>query len=103
MAKETIGKILLAEEEAAQLVSNAQLKAKELLKEADDMIKANDVKTMEEARQEAEQLKNDAKLKAEQSIQGVLEEGKAAVNSILNTTDAEVDKAATAILERIVK
>ena len=103
MAKETIGKILLAEEEAAQLVSNAQLKAKELLKEADDMIKANDVKTMEEARQEAEQLKNDAKLKAEQSIQGVLEEGKAVVNSILNTTDAEVDKAATAILERIVK
>ena len=103
MAKETIGKILLAEEEAAQLVSNAQLKAKELLKEADDMIKANDVKTMEEARQEAEQLKNDAKLKAEQSIQGVLEEGKATVNSILNTTDAEVDKAATAILERIVK
>lgn len=103
MAKETIGKILLAEEEGAQLVSNAQLKAKELLKEADDMIKANDVKTMEEARQEAEQLKNDAKLKAEQSIQGVLEEGKAVVNSILNTTDAEVDKAATAILERIVK
>lgn len=103
MAKETIDKILHAEEEAAQLVSRAQLKAKELLKEADVKVIANDTKTMEEARQEAEQRKNDAKLEAEQSIQGVLEEGKAAVNSILNMTDAEVDKAATAILERIVK
>lgn len=103
LAREAIEKIKLAEDEASRLVSEAQMKSRELLKEAEAQVKLNDANIMEEARRLAEEIKSKAKLDAEHSVQSVLEEGKASVNAILSIEDAQVEKAASAILERIVK
>ncbi len=103
MAKEAIEKIRLAEEQARKLVSDAQTRSKELLKEAEDKAKAYDSEIIAQANQEALELKAKAKADAEKSMEGVREEGKAAVSSILGINDSEIDKAAQAILERIVK
>ena len=103
MAKEAIEKIRVAEETARKLVSDAQAKSRELLKEADETLKANDAEIIAQANREAGELKAKAKVEAEKSLEGVLEEGKASVSSILEINESEIDKAAQAILERIVK
>lgn len=103
MAKEAIEKIRLAEEEARKLVFDAQTKSRELLKAAEEQAKANDADIMAQANREALELKAKARQQAEKSVEGVLEDGKAAVGEILEIKDSEIDKAAQAILERIVK
>lgn len=103
MAKEAIEKIRLAEEEARKLVFDAQTKSRELLKEAEEAVKANDAEIMTQANREALELKTKAKLDAEKSVESVLADGKAVVGSILQIPESEIDKAAQAILERIVK
>lgn len=103
MAQQAIEKIRQAEDEAARIVAEAQAKARELLKEEERQIRMNDAKSMEQAAQEAEKMKAIARQDAEESVQGMLEEGKAAVGTITGLPEERVNQAATAILERIVK
>lgn len=103
MAQQAIEKIRHAEEEAARIVAEAQATARELLKEAERQAKANDANSMEQAAAEAEAMKAKARQDAEESVQGMLAEGRAAVGSIMELPQERVNQAATAILERIVK
>ncbi|MFB0917447.1 MAG: hypothetical protein QMB63_00050 [Clostridiaceae bacterium] len=102
MAKEALEKIRGAEEEARALISDAQVKAKEILGAAERTSKDNDKNLLELAAKEAEELKENVRKKAEETVAPILEEGKAQVRSIEEIAGDAIEKAANSLLERIV-
>lgn len=98
---EAIAMIKKAEDEADQLVLDADFKSKEMIDNSRQDAEANLSKAKNEATQEAKKTIFDAEDKAKNKAKSITAESEGSINSLKNKAMANIDEAASIIVRHI--
>lgn len=99
---EAINKIKLSEDKAKELISDAVSQKKVILKEADKLSKEKYESILKSAQTEKNELISKALEAGEKEAAPIFEKGKEEVQTILNTEESKIAKAAEFIMKKVV-